>query len=210
MAASPCDELTPIKGWIKEGVIMLNFEELISQRRSIRDFLDKPVPQDLIVQMIQDSCQAPSAANNQPWHFIVVQNTEMIRVLSDEAKKNIVCRIKERQGASLSAYLEDLEEPSFNIFHNAPCLIYIVGNPKISSLAFDASLAAAYFMLSATSRGLGTCWVGLGREIQDPTLLASIGVPAGFKIIVPLIVGYPRQIPPPPPRKSPVILKVIT
>jgi nitroreductase len=65
-------------------------------------------------------------------------------------------------------------------------------------------------MFAATSRGLGTCWIGLGREIRDPELLATIGVPDGFRIIAPIIVGYPRRIPPAPPRKEPEILKIIT
>jgi nitroreductase len=189
---------------------MLDFEQLMHQRRSVRDFLDKPVSRSLILQLIEDSCWAPSAANNQPWHFIVVLDKKMIKTLSDEAKKNIVAGIKKQPDSPVAAYLSQLEQDTFNVFHNAPALVYIAGNPKIPSLALDVSLAAAYFMFSATARGLGTCWIGLGREIRDPALLASIGVPDGFRIIAPIILGYPRQIPPAPPRKEPKILKIIT
>jgi nitroreductase len=188
---------------------MLNFEQLMKQRRSIRDFLDKPVPQSLILQMIQDSSSAPSAANNQPWHFIVVLDKEMIKILSDEAKKNIIAGLKKQPDSPVASYLAQLEQESFNVFHNAPALVFIVGNPKIPSLIFDVSLAAAYFMFSAASRGLGTCWIGLGREIRDPGLLAAIGVPEGFRIVAPIIVGYPRQIPPAPDRREPRLLKII-
>ena len=61
--------------------MMTDFEQLLKQRRSIRDFLDKPVPESLILQLIEDSCLAPSAANNQPWHFIVVLDKEMIKAM---------------------------------------------------------------------------------------------------------------------------------
>jgi nitroreductase len=188
---------------------MMDFEQLIKHRRSIRDFLDKPVPQSLILQLIQDSCRAPSAANNQPWQFIVVLDKKMIKALSDEAKKNVIAGIKRQPDSPMAAYLAQLEQASYNVFYDAPALVYIVGNSKIPSLAFDVSLAAAYFMFSATSRGLGTCWIGLGREIRDPRLLTSIGVPDGVKIIAPLIVGYPRKIPTPPLRHKPKILKII-
>ncbi len=188
---------------------MSEFEQLMEQRRSIRDFLDQPVPKSLIIQMIHDSCMAPSAANNQPWQFIAVLDKEMIRTLSDEARRNVVAGIRNQPKSPVASYLAQLEEESFNIFHNAPALVYIVGDPRISSLAFDASLAAAYFMFSAASRGLGTCWIGLGREIRDPGLLASIGVPEGYRIVAPIIVGYPRRIPPAPPRNEPRILKII-
>lgn len=189
---------------------MLDFEQLMKQRRSIRDFLDNPVPESLILQLIEDSCSAPSAANNQPWHFIVVLDKEMIKTLSDEAKKNIIAGMKKQPDSPVASYLVQLEQESFNVFHNAPALVFILGNPKIPSLVFDVSLAAAYFMFSATARGLGTCWIGLGREIRDPGLLAAIGVPEGFRIVAPIIVGYPRQIPPAPPRNKPKILKIVT
>jgi nitroreductase len=189
---------------------MLEFEQLLKQRRSVRDFLDKPVPQSLIFQLIQDSCLAPSAANNQPWHYIVVLDKKMIKALSDEAKKNIIAGMRKQPNSPVAAYLDQLKQESFNVFHNAPGLVYIVGNPQIPSLVFDVSLAAAYFMFSAASRGLGTCWIGLGREIRDAELLASIGVPDGFRIIAPIIVGYPRRIPPAPPRNDPKILKIIS
>lgn len=194
---------------VKKGKMMVDFETLMNQRRSVRDFLDKPVPQSLILQLIHDSCSAPSAANNQPWHFVVVLDKKTIKTLSDEAKKNIAAGIKKQPDSPIASYLAQLEQESFNIFHNAPGLVYIVGNPKIPSLAFDVSLAAAYFMFSATSRGLGTCWIGLGKEIRDPGLLETIGVPDGLKIIAPIIVGYPRRIPPEPPRNEPKILKII-
>ena len=146
------------------GDNMMDFELLMQQRRSIRDFLDKPVPQSLILQIIRDCCSAPSAANNQPWHFIVVMDRQMIERLSDEAKKNIIAGIKKQPESPVASYLAQLEQPSFNVFYNAPALVYIVGNPQVPSLVIDVSLAAAYFMFSATSRGLGTCWIGLGRE----------------------------------------------
>lgn len=184
---------------------MIDLKQLIRQRRSIRDFLDKPVSRELLLEMIHDSCLAPSAANNQPWQFIAIMDKTLMKNLSDESKKNILAGIKRQPDSPVNPYLSTLEQASYNIFYNAPCLVYMVGNPKVPSLAFDISLAAAYFMFSATSRGLGTCWIGLGKEIKDPQLLETIGLPAGHKIIAPIIVGYPREIPPTPTRKNPVI-----
>ncbi len=187
----------------------MDFGQLMVQRRSIREYLDKPVPRSLILQIIQDSCQAPSAANNQPWQFVVVLDKQMIKTLSDEAKRNVIAGIKKQPDSPIASYLGQLEHPSFNVFHNAPALVFIVGKPQIPSLITDVSLAAAYFMFSATSRGLGTCWIGLGREIRDPKLLSSIGIPGGFNIIAPIVVGYPRRIPPAPLRNDPKILKIV-
>jgi nitroreductase len=66
-------------------------------------------------------------------------------------------------------YRPVLENADFNVFYNAPCLVYIAGPRDIRSIQVDCALAAAYFMLSAADRGLGTCWVDLGSVIRDPS-----------------------------------------
>jgi nitroreductase len=88
----------------------LNFEQLIHQRRSVRDFLDKPIPQALILDMIRDSCRALSAANHQPWQFIVVLDKKTIKALSDEAKRNVVEGIKRQPGSPVNAFLDQLQQ----------------------------------------------------------------------------------------------------
>jgi nitroreductase len=64
-------------------------------------------------------------------------------------------------------------------------------------------------MLSAASRGLGTCWIGLGSHISDPELLGELAVPENHRIVAPIIVGYPKSIPEPLEREEPQIFKVI-
>ena len=73
----------------------------------------------------------------------------------------------------------------------------------------DCALFAAYFMLAAADRGLGTCWVNLGSHIRDPEMKKEIGLPDGQVIVAPIIVGWPAAIPQAPERKPPHILKVI-
>jgi len=65
-------------------------------------------------------------------------------------------------------------------------------------------------MFSAVEKGLGTCWIGLGKYIKDPDLLMQIGMPGDFQIIAPMILGYPKHIPPPPGRTPPRILKIVS
>ena len=107
-------------------------------------------------------------------------------------------------------YEAALRSPEFNVFYNAPCLVFIVGPKQIGSLYVDCSLAACYFMLSASARDLGTCWIGLGTNIQDPELLNLIGMPEDHEIVAPLIVGYPKSIPDLPERFEPQILNIVS
>lgn len=69
---------------------MTDFFELLKKRRSIRDFEEKDVSLEIINEIIKESCLAPSAANGQPWRFIIVNNKDLIKKLSDESKKNLL------------------------------------------------------------------------------------------------------------------------
>lgn len=189
---------------------MAEFNEVLKKRRSIRDFQDKEVLLDIIRDIIKESCLAPSAANGQPWRFIIVNNKDVIKRLSDDTKKNLISYIEKNPDAPTKKYEAALRNPDFNVFYNAPCLVYIAGSKQVRNLYVDCALAACYFMFSASERGLGTCWVGLGTSIQDPDLLKLIGMPEDQKIVAPIIVGYPKSIPSLPERNEPQILKIVS
>ena len=189
---------------------MTDFFELLQTRRSIRQFEDREVPLETIREIIGESCLAPSAANGQPWKFIIVNNKDLIKRLSDESKKNILAAIEQSPDSAGSRYEAAMRNPDFNVFYNAPSLIYIVGSKHVRNLYVDCSLAAAYFMFCAAARGLGTCWVGLGTSIQDPELLELMGMSEDDRIVAPVILGYPGAIPDIPNRNEPEILKILT
>jgi nitroreductase len=189
---------------------MKTFSELLLKRRSVREFEKREVPLSITEEIIKETCCAPSARNEQPWHFIIINDGAMIKRLSDESKRAILEVIEKNPGHSLKNYEEMLRIEGFNVFWDAPTVVYIVGPDNKGSLQVDCALAASYFMLSAASRGLGTCWVALGSCIEDPEIRKEIGLPDDYKIVAPIILGYPRVIPEPPPREDPKILKVVS
>ena len=189
---------------------MVDFFELLLKRRSIRDFEAKEVPLGLVREIIRDSCLAPSSGNGQPWRFIIISDRQWMKRLSDESKKNFLAYLERNPEAPIKKYETALRKEDFNIFYNAPCLIYVVGSKDVSSVYVDCTLAACYFMFSAAARGLGTCWVGLGSNIRDPEILKTIGMPQDCKIVAPIIVGYPKSVPAPPDRNEPQILKIVS
>jgi nitroreductase len=201
-----------MKTLFKEGKErgMVDFFDLLVKRRAIRDFEDRSVPLEKIKEIIRDSCLAPSSGNRQPWKFLIINNEEWIRRLSDESKKNILYFINQNPNSALKKYEAALRNKNFNVFYNAPCLVYIAAPKEIRSAEVDCALAACYFMFSATAAGLGTCWVDLGSQIQDPKIVAEIGLPYDCKIVAPIIVGYPKTTPSSPTRNEPQILKIIS
>ena len=187
----------------------MDFRELLRVRRSIREFEAKEVPLPLIREIIADGCEAPNGGNRQPWAFIVIINKDLMKRCSDESKKNILQEIEHNPTSPVAGYKTILQNHHFNVFYNAPCLIYIAGLRTVHSAPVDCALAASYLMLSAADRGLGTCWIYLGSVIKDQALLKEIGLSDDYAIVAPIILGYPVKIPGKTPRDKPKIFNVI-
>ncbi|MDP2853597.1 MAG: nitroreductase family protein [Smithellaceae bacterium] len=189
---------------------MMTFSELLQKRRAIRDFEEKEVPLKIVEEILQEATLAPSASNNQPCRFVVVQCRKTIKALSDDSKANLLQDNADKKIKLNPDYVTFLQNENFNVFYNASCVIYIVGAKSVGSLDVDGALAASYIMFSAAARGLGTCWVALGANIRDPKLRAELGIPDSCRIVAPIILGYPKAISAPSERHAPDILRVIT
>jgi len=187
----------------------MDFKTLLLNRRSVRDYENKDVSLSVVKDIIQDTCLAPTSSNGQPCKFIIIQDKALIKRLSDESKKNLLANLTKNPGSPHNKYEAYFKDETTNVFYNAPCLVYFIGPEKLRTLHVDCALTVAYFMFSATSRGLGTCWIGFGAYIRDQKLLNEIGVPEGCQIIAPVIVGYPAAIPPVSKRHDPKIVKII-
>lgn len=187
----------------------MNYADLLLKRRSIRNYQEKAVANEIIMEIIKESTYAPSAGNGQPWKFIVINDRALMQEISDEAKKNILDRIAANPNDYVKKYQKMLMNDQYNIFYNAPAVVYIIGEKKLKNMPVDCALAASYFMMSAVARGLGTCWINFARHISSPELLNKIGFPKNHEMIAPIIIGYPAQIPTMAKRKEPEIIKIL-
>jgi nitroreductase len=187
----------------------MNFSEVLLKRRSIRKYREKPVDIDLLKDIIHESTLAPSAGNEQPWKFIIVQDLHLLHEISEECKNNLLARIDANPNDYAKKYERMLQNEKFNIFYNAPCLILILGENCVKNLIYDCTLAASYLMLSAAAKGLGTCWINFAKEIKSRSLLDQIGIPEIHTIVAPIIIGYPAIDPSPPKRKPALILNLL-
>lgn len=188
----------------------MDYEELLKKRRSVRIYTGEPVPTDILIAIITESTLAPSSGNNQPWRFVIVNDTVMMKRLSDESKKNLLARIEANPGDYAKRYESALRNEHYNVFYNAPALIILAGPRDHKNLFVDCALCAAYLMNAAVARGLGTCWVNLGSDLRDAALLEELGITPELAVVAPIIIGHPQMIPPAPKRETPVILKTIT
>jgi nitroreductase len=188
---------------------MAEFSQLLSDRRSVRNYTDEAIDVELVRELIKDSTMAPSSGNKQSWRFSIVNDRDLIRRISDESKRHVLAAIAGDPSSAWKIYEGALKNPDFNVFYNAPCLVLIFGDAALRSIHVDCALAASYFMLAAADRGLGTCWVDLGGQIRDPELLEILGLTEADTLVAPIILGRPAVIPKAPTRKEPEIVKTI-
>ncbi len=146
----------------------------IATRVSVRSYLDKPVEEAKIEQLLRAGMAAPSAVNKQPWHFVVVTDKEQLKAL---AKTN----------------------PYAGMAAKAPLAIVVCGDMKKAlpgkAQEFwvqDCSAATENILLAANALGLGAVWTGTyPTEERCEAVAKVLQLP---KSIVPLniiVIGYP-------------------
>jgi nitroreductase len=187
---------------------MCDFEDLLKNRRSIRSFQETPVPEETLGAIIHDSTLAPSSGNEQPWQFVTVTDKRFMEEISRDCKEALLNRIDKNPNDYAKKYEKLLSKSEYNIFYNAPALVYILGTKQLKNSEVNCTLAASYIMFSAVNRGLGTCWISFAKFIKDNTIKRKLGLNPDLFIVAPLIIGYPKNTPPPPPRNEAKILSV--
>ncbi len=169
----------------------MDIKEAIYTRRSIRAYQDKPVEKALIEQCIDAAVQAPTAMNGQPWAFAVIQDKTMLKELSDETKAFLLGMMDKMP--AMERYRENLENPDYSVFYNAPALVIICSKPDSGPApVIDSALAAENLMLMARSLGLGSCWIGFsGMYLGTDDARRKYGIPEGYGVQAPIVLGYP-------------------
>ncbi len=140
--------------------------EAVQKRRSIRAYQPTPVPKEKLEKILNAARLAPSAGNIQPWHFIVVADPE------------------KREKLAKAPFAKFLKE--------APIVIVGCGNQEASPKWFmvDVAIAMQNMVLTATSEGLGTCWVG---SFDEKHVREMLKIPDKYRVVALLAIGYPRE-----------------
>lgn len=184
----------------------MNTLEAIKTRRSIRKFKNTPVPKSELEKIIEAAILAPSSMNKQPWKFAVVTKQEIIKSLSDEAKKTLkqfllTDEAKKKYGDAVGRFMKRAESSDDVIFYNAPALIVVLQTQEAANGQFDHGMAAMNIMLSAHDIGLATVPVGLGVFMDSSSDARKIlKMKETDKIVITIPVGYPDETPSPTER----------
>ena len=185
----------------------MTVHEAIHARRSVRAYAPATLDRATIGALLHAAVRAPTAVHLEPWAFVVLQDREALRRLSDRAKPLFVEELHrahlDRGGHALDVFAR----PEFDIFYGAGTLIIIGVETGGPFAAADCWLAAENLMLEACAMGLGTCVIGSALvALQQPDVKRDLGIPAAFEPIAPIVVGVPSGSTPIKPRKPPRIV----
>lgn len=154
--------------------------DLLQKRRSIRRFSEQPVEPEKIQQLLQAGLLAPSSRSLRPWEFVVIQDRQLLQQLAEA---------KPLHGRFLAA---------------APLGIAIIADEsKCDVWIEDASIATILIQLQATAMGLGSCWIQIRQrqradgQSSEEYIRELLGIPAGYRVLALLAIGYPAENPAP-------------
>lgn len=176
------------------------YEEL-DRRRTVRQFSDRAVPRALVEDCIRAAGTAPSGANLQPWHFVVVTDAERKRKIREAAEEEEREFYANRAPAEWLAALEplgtDAEKP---FLETAPCLIAVFAEPF--GVAADGSKVKHYYAVESTGLATGMLiaavhHAGLVSLTHTPSPMGFLNElldrPPNERPFLLLVVGYPAD-----------------
>jgi nitroreductase len=147
--------------------------DAIMTRRSVRKYKEKKIPDDIIKQLLEAAMQAPSAANEQPWHFLVITERKILE--------------------QVPAF-----HPHSHMLKEAPLAILICDDPELEIFKnrgiLDCSAATENVLLAAHALGLGAVWLGIYPvEERIAGMRRLLNMPSSVIPVSLVSVGYPNE-----------------
>jgi nitroreductase len=149
----------------------------IFNRRSIRAYRPDPITDGQVEELVQAALAAPSASNNQPWHFTFVRDASLLDEVSREA---------------LAALGRDA---SFHVYYHAPLVVFIAADASRKWGVLDSGIAVQTLALAAQAMGLGSVIVGMADAAFNApggkVLADKLGFPEGHRFAISIAIGHP-------------------
>ena len=185
--------------------IPMDVRDAIYTRRSVRAYTDQLLSYEIIYPLLEAATQAPTAVDEQPWAFAVIEHKDILKRLSNAAKETMTA-VEHSLHVPDRVMIDNFVPPD-DIFYGAPALIVIYSKPMGAFVVADCWLAAENLILTACACGLGTCVIGLAVAVLNkPEWKKELGIASDMTAIAPIIVGFSSGITKPARREAPEII----
>ena len=157
----------------------MDTREAILTRRSIRRYTEQPVDDATVKQLLEAAMAAPSANNQQPWHFIVIDERAKLDAITE-----------------FHPYSRMLKQSPLAIAVGADR--NILADPSVDYWIQDCAAATENLLLAAQAMGLGACWLGIHpRPERIEGLRGLLGMPNHIEPFAVIALGWPGEEKPP-------------
>jgi len=157
----------------------MNTIDCIRKRRTIRYFQQRPVPHDILLELVDLARLSPSASNRQPLEYIIVEK--------DSQKNELFKHL------AWAGYVQPKRNPPAEKRPVAYIIILIQKEISLGNFGpVDAAAAIQTILLAACSHGIGTCWLG---AIQRENIRTLFSISDNYEINSVIALGYPAEQP---------------
>lgn len=146
----------------------MDFYDVVKNRKSVRQYASRKVPEDALARIMEAARLAPSWANKQCWRYVIVDDREIISRIA----------------------------PAHIVAFGAPVMIVLCADPAESGrregkdyYLVDAAISMEHLVLAATAEGLGTCWVA-GR-LEEAAVKQALAIPDHLRVVALTPLGFP-------------------
>lgn len=166
--------------------------EILKQRRSIRKYETRQVPEDILDQILEAGTYAPTGMNRQSPVMVAVQDPEIIHLMEKENAK----AMGSEDGTP---------------FYGAPTVVVVFADTRCRTGFEDACLVMGNLLNAASILGIGSCWIHRAKEVfqtaTGKSLMKKWGLDENYVGVGNCILGYPAEAPTARPRKENYIIK---
>jgi len=160
---------------------MMNFDQILENRKSTRSFDSKPVKEKDLISIVEAARLAPSACNSQTWRFVAVTDREVIKRICSEAMRPIIPNRWLEQAPLVIVGCSQIDIVANRIGTRVTGIEYY---------QIDLGIAMEHMVLKATDLGLGSCWIGWFKEEKVKEILE---IPKRIKVSAMLAIGFPKD-----------------
>ena len=176
---------------------------VLESRRSHRKYRSDQIGEVELKAIMEAAVYAPSAMNQQKWHFTVIRDREMLAKIAETIRQNLL-------KSPVEFFVQRAKDPSFNVFYNAPTVVLVTAEEKAMFIDFDCGAAVENIAVAAESLNIGSCVIGMAAALFESEkadeIKKELGVPEGYRFVISIALGYKEnEDQPAPPKKMDVI-----
>ena len=160
---------------------------VIRNRRSIRQYKTRQITDSELNAMLEAALFAPTAMNQQKWHFTIVQSKSVLAKMDFITKEN-------KLNSNIPILAKSAASDDYHTYYRAPTVVIISGEQDARFIEMDCAAAAQNIALAAESLGIGSCIMTsagfLFASAKGQEMKHELGIPEGYEHMCSIALGY--------------------